>query len=820
MPGDYSRSTFDQRKHYSGVLMQQGRVQLDADWNEQLDIQLYRTETEAQDVIGLCGVPKNSDGFKIGITPDGNDLTIAPGRFYARGRLCELELTTTYGTQPDLPNPEFTISIATSPLSPPASPPSDAAERTQLMLKPGIYIVYIDVSQPEITARDDPRIREVALGGPDTTTRLKNVWQVKLLPVSEALTSPPGRDVTCKTEFKEWNELIGAGTGKLNARTKISEDEKNPCLLPPNAGYSRLENQLYRVEIHKGGKTRDEARFKWSRDNGTVETTIEKVDGKDVIVSDIGKDDVLGFAGGQWVEIIERESELKNAPHPLVQIEAIQPETRTITLKTSAAAFAKKTGLKLRRWDQSENAAEDGVKITQGWLNLEGGIEVLFSQGSYRPGDYWLIPARTATGEIEWPPFEIPNTAPIAQPPAGIRHHFCRLALIEARTVSSPPASPPVVGLTVLQDCREEFPPLTGICAEDVCFDNSVCNLGGAETVQEALDQLCSSRNGTGCEITIGEKGQIKQLNSESLERLLAEFEGHVCLCFLPGNHVIDDLELSGQGRLSIHGCGLASSVQVRRQVALNGFVSLEISALHVDADPGCGFTFGKCNEVRVTEIDAVAADATQQPFLRFINVRAIIINGNRIHTKPPGLAVVPGLAIVFEDAEAITHFTENEIEGIVSFYGIPGQGQALPISELARRLSIATTQLEGRRGRLFMSDNSLQLLSIGRAKVDELIQFAQGNIDVVSGLYLAATLTGNQIAEDGNLFVSVRLTVSSCTLLKEPPQGGLYGTFVTERATAVGILSPNPDEIVTLAIVTRPQQFNAAGNLVAIKNP
>jgi hypothetical protein len=33
MSGDYSRVRFDPKKHFSGVLMQQGRVQLDADWN-------------------------------------------------------------------------------------------------------------------------------------------------------------------------------------------------------------------------------------------------------------------------------------------------------------------------------------------------------------------------------------------------------------------------------------------------------------------------------------------------------------------------------------------------------------------------------------------------------------------------------------------------------------------------------------------------------------------------------------------------------------------------------------------------------------------
>ena len=71
MPGDYSRNTFNDLKHYNGVLMQQGRVQLDADWNEQLAIQLYRTETEALDVIGRCGVPQDNDGFRIGIAPDG-----------------------------------------------------------------------------------------------------------------------------------------------------------------------------------------------------------------------------------------------------------------------------------------------------------------------------------------------------------------------------------------------------------------------------------------------------------------------------------------------------------------------------------------------------------------------------------------------------------------------------------------------------------------------------------------------------------------------------------------------------------------------------
>src|SRR4030095_4692399 len=91
MKGDFSRRTFDRARHYSGVLMQQGRVQLDADWNEQLAIQRHRDYAEAEDVIGACGGPKYNAGFLVQPAPDGADLIVFPGRYYVHGRLCELE---------------------------------------------------------------------------------------------------------------------------------------------------------------------------------------------------------------------------------------------------------------------------------------------------------------------------------------------------------------------------------------------------------------------------------------------------------------------------------------------------------------------------------------------------------------------------------------------------------------------------------------------------------------------------------------------------------------------------------------------------------
>jgi hypothetical protein len=55
MKGDFTRTTFRADKHYRSVRMQQGRVQLDADSNEQADIDAHRADTHAADVVGPSG---------------------------------------------------------------------------------------------------------------------------------------------------------------------------------------------------------------------------------------------------------------------------------------------------------------------------------------------------------------------------------------------------------------------------------------------------------------------------------------------------------------------------------------------------------------------------------------------------------------------------------------------------------------------------------------------------------------------------------------------------------------------------------------------
>jgi hypothetical protein len=442
MKGDFSRQTFDRTKHYNSVLMQQGRVQLDADWNEQQAIHQHRVETETQDVIGLSGAPLDQAGFEIKLSATtSNKLMIGGGRYYLDGLLCENEADVSYDEQPDLPGAPGLLEAL------------KAAETHTA-------IVYLDVWKRHVTALDDPAIVEPALGGPDTTTRVKTIWQVKILPVKE----PESRVVGCGSFFQEWEELVATSTGTLWARSQPESIVSTPCVLPSTAGYRGLENQLFRVEVHRGGTLGSEPAkgptFKWSRDNGTVVTGIERINGQEVTVRDLGPDEVLSFASGQWVEITDDATELWGLPGQLLQIDSVNRVSRVIKLASAPKPLSSgpssveaRRNPKLRRWDSGNELPVRVPATDKGFITLENGIQVKFDGPSdrtvtYHTGDYWLIPARTVTtgesGSFEWP---------AARMPGGIRHHYGRLAVLQSDADYK--------NLMVMQDCRKFFSPLT-----------------------------------------------------------------------------------------------------------------------------------------------------------------------------------------------------------------------------------------------------------------------------------------------------------------------------------------------------------------------
>jgi hypothetical protein len=440
MNGDFTRLTFQPKKSYSSVRLQQGRVQLDADWNEQVDIQAYHDQTTTRDVVGPSGAPHHRpEEFKnFEIRAAGQDIEIAGGRIYVDGILCENDDAVTGTAQPNLTAnaPKVRLPDGTPDEEPAAS---------------GTYLAYLDVWQRSITALEDPSIREDALGGPDTAVRTKTIWQVLLLRVGDE-----SADVNCLSSFPEWDDLIAGGTGTLRAQAQPEETSDDPCLVPPGGGYRGLENQLYRVEIHEGGP-HGTATFKWSRDNGAIVTEWLGQDGNRLIVGSAGRDASLGFTTGQWVELTDETRELQGLPGVLVRLTNVEGRILTIDPGTTTISRTNfPVNPKVRRWDLPETGVltVETPTTNEGYLPLEDGVEVRFEPGDYRSGDYWQIPARTLKADIEWPQEDGPPAQPAALEPHGIRHHFCRLALIEADEDEN---------LTVLSDCRRLFPPLTEV---------------------------------------------------------------------------------------------------------------------------------------------------------------------------------------------------------------------------------------------------------------------------------------------------------------------------------------------------------------------
>src|SRR4026207_1162320 len=60
MNGDLSRVTFNPLNHFTSIVLQQGRVQTDADGNEQAAILLHYMRSLAADLIGQHGGPGGS----------------------------------------------------------------------------------------------------------------------------------------------------------------------------------------------------------------------------------------------------------------------------------------------------------------------------------------------------------------------------------------------------------------------------------------------------------------------------------------------------------------------------------------------------------------------------------------------------------------------------------------------------------------------------------------------------------------------------------------------------------------------------------------
>jgi hypothetical protein len=553
MKADLTRNTYDPFQHFARVLMQQGRVQLDADWNEQASILLHYLQALAADLIGPQGGPSGANfGFAItpfGAPPVANDFRIGLGRYYVDGILCESDtepigfvvlpgnvsqIRVDQWTLDGMPfqknqwvevfddvrlpgskpafNPtvvqisaidqsKLTLTLQGAPAF--GTPVSPKVRRVITYLTQPDYpqppalaanasLVYLDVWERLISYVEDDAIREVALGGPDTAARSKVIWQVKAVPgrPGDVANNASPCDNFTPTDPGFPAKLFGSNRGRLKAMAIQNTASTNPCIIPANAAYRGPENQLYRVEIHRAGGVwggtengiSAAATFKWSRENGSVVFPIVSVSSGSgtttVTLETLGRDDRLGLAEGQWCEIQDDVSVLQNRAETLLQVFAIDRANMTVTLSgVTGSKVGQGPHALLRRWDQQAGdpadgelqLANDGAALIEesasDWLQLEDGVQIQFEPpdtggpaNQYVTGDYWLIPARTATQVVEWPT-EMgldnqgnPVIAHLSKPPDGVQHHYAPLAVISVGAAGAVTVEAP--------DCRKQFGPL------------------------------------------------------------------------------------------------------------------------------------------------------------------------------------------------------------------------------------------------------------------------------------------------------------------------------------------------------------------------
>jgi hypothetical protein len=649
MKGDFTRFTFQPSKQYTSVLMQQGRLQLDADWNEQMSIFSYLNQVQARDMIGVsAGTSQTLDGFAINLTPDNSDLIITPGRFYLNGLLCELvagsevkiqlldkaslslirvenwlidghefipgqwiEIFKNNAVTNSLPrtlrqiesiddklqilrlkvvadNTSFQDLVTSLKDAESLSLRRITTYQNQLdypnpiiNLENKNYLVYLDVWQRHITTLEDSNIREVALQAPDTATRTKTVWQIRLQLLDKPidLSSAGNRQkeiIELIENLPIWEEITGgnANRNSLISGRKVSLIASTDQADGQPGSYHGNDNRLYRVEVHSPGEI-GQATFKWSRENGSIVSAIDSIENNIInLISPIKEvHKLFENESGKplpWLEIIDEEQELKNMPGTLVQLVKAKNNQLEFnlskvrgTLPTATKSDARTKKIKVRRWH--DNASGE-ILITKDFISIEDGISVKFETESqsvptesqpvpqeFRTGDFWLIPARESTQSIEWSRDDLGRFQP--QLPQGIYHQYTPIALVKIGGSDGQ--------VLEIEDVRTKFPTLVN------CFDKTGDSIQGSlgVGVRDVLATLhvkgTTKKQPNGSIIDL----PIAQFDSkDGKTQLLIDSEGKIVI----GTEAFSLDRLNIKGNTKIHG-----TVNVVGQANFGSFIQL-----------------------------------------------------------------------------------------------------------------------------------------------------------------------------------------------------------------------------------------------------
>jgi len=552
---DLSRSATDYRKHFTGIRAQMGRVLTDDDINDNERIHGEDMRASRLDIIGPAGTP--DDGFAIQnpVINGGNvDFDILPGTFYLGGNRLILESTEKFQTQSDWLN-------------------MSAADMLPAPVGPRFDLVVLECWQQAVSAVEDSELFEVSLGGPDGAARMRVMRRVR------AFADVGSAD--CKTDFG--NLVAGwsaSGLGTLNSKAELIVDTKlqvgfvpgppgDLCSPAVAGGYLGADNQAIRVQLV------DSSSFTWGFDNAaplysvTVGTNALGQRRK-ITMQTEPKDQAHWPTAGQVIEILPWSAVLPNNEKTaelhgfLARVDtSYDPDIKEFFITTDVPAGFGEDWLSrldavdlqpefffMRVWNRGLDIASPlaipfvtGTPVTLG----NTGLTVNFTGNDHHPDDYWIIAARP-----ESPNLVVPWLLEFGRGPNGVRRWYTTLAVIEWT---------PGAGGTVVDDCRQKFPPLTrlrGCCTYTV--GDGLHSFGDFTSIQQAIDALPA------------DGGEV---------------------CIRPGvykeNFVIDGLH-----DVSVHGCGSHTLLQddgrmIAPVITIEDSQRIEISNLTVEPEAVIG---------------------------------------------------------------------------------------------------------------------------------------------------------------------------------------------------------------------------------------
>jgi hypothetical protein len=521
MPSDRSRTPNDLLDQYKAVVTQQGRVILDRDFNALQETVNGRVEADALDVIGPCGTP--DDGFAISL-PDSSppgpplwippsplsppvhdfDFLVSPGTMYVGGERAVFpaieaghRITYSYYDQPDWIQPDAPLVSY--------SPPSPARES-----------VYLHLFEQEVGAVEDPDLLEVALGGPDTTQRVRLMRRIERKSVQHTDCALAWAEV--KAAWLQHGLGFDPKTMRLLPQVKLqvsftqSQTEINPCDPVAPGGYLGADNQLIRVQISDPGdpgKPGRPAQLLWGYDNASFLYRITAVVSNATMLQ-LNQDPPDAFhipQTGQAVEILRSAAILGSEPdesdptgqrtivrcvaeptgvvrtltQPYGPVNPNDPTKYIVLDQPLPPEYANDTNpLFLRVWqaELSFNPAGDSIPLTDPTNQSTTGIQVTLSVPLHKTltvGAFWMIAVRPGTPQTVYPERLLAEP----QPPDGPRQWACPLAVIDWTSYA-------------VHDCRRKFDNLVeltrrrpGCCTVSVRPEN----LTQSNTLQSIIDR-------------------------------------------------------------------------------------------------------------------------------------------------------------------------------------------------------------------------------------------------------------------------------------------------------------------------------------------